>query len=438
MSSPVAFLTAGVDDVVATPVGELCAAELQSFLTDVTRQRDRLDGVLSQAAGQLAAVTGGQVATGDGGVRSVAGWLAEATRTSPAAAGSRLKTSAALRDLPLIVRAVLDGVLTPQQAAVLARLVGRIPRGRLVESQPSLIAVATGRDPVALGAYVAHLIATHCEPALDDTERAAQDKRYLQTRVQDGMVKGRFAVPAADGEALLASIEARAARQGESDTRSAGQRRADALVELAETDLRHGDLPQHGGQRPQLSYVLPADWAARQQQRTDCPTCSRCPEHAPPTFADTVAASLPGHPGIPAEWACATAAWTGPATRTRLETVLCDARISRVVLDTLGQVTGLEALSDTVTAAQRRALAARDGRCVARGCTRPPAMCDAHHLIPLADGGPTTLSNLVKHEYVPSDDVRATPAVPGPCPNPAGRRRPTNICRAPSLAGDDA
>ena len=33
--------------------------------------------------------------------------------------------------------------------------------------------------------------------------------------------------------------------------------------------------------------------------------------------------------------------------------------------------------------------------CVARGCTRPPAMCDAHHLRSRADGGPTTMENLV-------------------------------------------
>jgi hypothetical protein len=99
-------------------------------------------------------------------------------------------------------------------------------------------------------------------------------------------------------------------------------------------------------------------------------------------------------PGIPAEWACATAAWTGPATRSRVEALLCDARISRVLLDEVGQVKGLETLRDTVTPSQRRALAARDGRCTARGCTRPPAMCDAHHLISRADGGPTVLGNL--------------------------------------------
>ncbi|HWG93802.1 MAG TPA: HNH endonuclease signature motif containing protein, partial [Mycobacteriales bacterium] len=78
-----------------------------------------------------------------------------------------------------------------------------------------------------------------------------------------------------------------------------------------------------------------------------------------------------------------------------LEALLCDARLTRVLLDATGQVHSLEILTDTVTASQRRALAARDLGCAARGCTRPPAACDAHHLVEVSRGGATTLSNLV-------------------------------------------
>ena len=396
MSSSVAALPGVVDAVVSTPVTELCVAQLQGDIVVVARERARLDGWLSAACGQLAAATGGRVSTEDGGDRSVAGWLAEATRSSSAGAGSRLRVSVLLRDLPLVVQAVLDGVLTQEQAAVLARLVGKIGLEELRDAQPALVEVAAGRDPAALGRYVSHLLATHCEPQLDADDAAARDGRFLQTeRAADGSVRGRFRLPAGDAEPLLTALEALSRRDGLGDGRTAGQRRADALTELAEQVLRHGQLPEHGGQRPTISYVLPADWAVRQQDRACCPTCRRCPTHRPVSVADTVRGSLPGHPAVPAEWATATAAWTGPATRDRVEALLCDARISRVLLDELGQVTGLQAVRDTVTAAQRRALAARDGRCTARGCTRPPAMCDAHHLVPLAQAGPTALSNLV-------------------------------------------
>jgi HNH endonuclease len=47
-----------------------------------------------------------------------------------------------------------------------------------------------------------------------------------------------------------------------------------------------------------------------------------------------------------------------------------------------------------VTAAQRAALAVRDGGCVFPGCDRPLAWCDAHHLRHWLHGGPTDLANL--------------------------------------------
>jgi HNH endonuclease len=44
--------------------------------------------------------------------------------------------------------------------------------------------------------------------------------------------------------------------------------------------------------------------------------------------------------------------------------------------------------------AQRAALVVRDGGCRFLGCARPLAWCEAHHLVPWLDGGPTDLANL--------------------------------------------
>ena len=91
----------------------------------------------------------------------------------------------------------------------------------------------------------------------------------------------------------------------------------------------------------------------------------------------------------------ATRAWSGPQTRARIEATLCDARISRVLRDAFGQVHSLQTLTDQITTSQRRAVSARDRHCTARGCTRPPAFTDLHHLIHRKDSGTTTTNNPV-------------------------------------------
>ena len=397
MTTTGAALTPLVDALLAQPLEQWDVAELQAAISTVTPLVARLQGWLSVAAGQLEQRTGGSVPDPDGRLRSAAGWLADVQHGTAGSAGSQLRTARLLRELPLVVDAVLDGRLTPAQAGVLTRLVGTIDPAALVESQPDLIAVAAEMDPHQLGMWVAHQIATHCEPALEDEQARAHERRYLLHRQEaDGSVHGRFRLSREDSETLLTALEPLAKRNLTGDDRTAAQRRADALVELAEQVLRHGTLPDAGGLRPQLSYVLPADWAAAQQQYATCTACgSRCPDHQPLGFRNTVAAAVPGAGGVRAEQACATAAWTGPQTRSRIEALLCDARITRVLLTPTGQVSGFEPLRDTITPAQRRSLAARDLGCVARGCTRPPALCDAHHLQHRADGGPTTMQNLV-------------------------------------------
>ena len=416
----------------STDLGRLSVEQLQRHYAELAPLVQRLEGFAGAVLAELNARGGGRVPTDDGRSRSLAGWAADASRDSASAAGRRVQLATLLREgLPRVAAAVLSGDVGLAQGQVLTRLVGRVDAPSLAEAEPALITTAQLMDPVQLAAYVRHQIATWVEPVLDEDERRARDRRYLRTRRQeDGSLWGSFLLPAGDAESLLTALEPLARREHLADPRSSAQRRADALVDLVEQVLRHGQLPDSGGQRPQLTYVLPADWAARQVEERGCGECRRCPRHRAGRFAELVAAGLPGHRTgmaaaagagsrgsttadgvsdsisggsaaageagpVPASHACAVAAWTGPQTRTRIEALLCDARITRVLLDQPGQVRSLQSLGDSVTATQRRALAARDRGCAVRGCTRPPAMCDAHHLTHRADGGATTLDNLV-------------------------------------------
>ncbi len=439
-------LAASVDAVVHTDLTTLTVAGLQAQYAAVAPQVQRLTGFAAAVLAELQGRTGGVLPTDDGGTRPLPGWVAESSGDSASAAGRMLRVATQLeRGLPRVGAAVLDGSLPFVRAEVLTRLVGRIDAGALLEAQDGLVEVARRLDPTALAHWVRHQLATWVEPQVEQDERRAEDARYLKTRPQpDGSVWGSFRLPAGDAEALLTVIEPLARRQGDVDVRSAAQRRADALTEVCEQVLRHGDLPDAGGARPQLSYVVPAGWAARRADEQSCTACRRCSAHAPMTYTDLVQADLPpshrtsAASRLRAQQACATAAWTGPQTRPRIEALLCDARVTRVLLDDLGQVTGMEQITEHVTPAQRRALAARDLGCAARGCTRPPSACDVHHLVAQADGGVHALYNLVllcrRHHVLwhlgklDLDDLRVTwPTSPATESPPRPRERPLTL-----------
>jgi hypothetical protein len=75
--------------------------------------------------------------------------------------------------------------------------------------------------------------------------------------------------------------------------------------------------------------------------------------------------------------------------------MLCDGEVSTVELDERGEVLHLGRATRTVSDAQRRSLAIRDGGCRFTGCDRPHQWCDAHHVEWWERGGRTDVENLV-------------------------------------------
>ncbi len=75
----------------------------------------------------------------------------------------------------------------------------------------------------------------------------------------DGMVAVDGLLGPEAGQSLLAALEPLARPADAQDTRSGGQRRADALAELARRSLEGGRLPQTGGVRPQLTVTVDLD-----------------------------------------------------------------------------------------------------------------------------------------------------------------------------------
>ena len=118
--------------------------------------------------------------------------------------------------------------------------------------------------------------------------------------------------------------------------------------------------------------------------------------------------------------------------------------------DVWGEIFGdnLTPLYETVasrapTAAQRRALIARDGVCV--GCGEPPGECEAHHITPWQRGGKTRVDNLVLvcwrchdlihdhnwHVVTRDGSYGLAPPDPAHPADPAPQRKPKPKPRAP-------
>ena len=142
--------------------------------------------------------------------------------------------------------------------------------------------------------------------------------------------------------------------------RSPAQRRADALVQLAEVSL--------GSTSPRRTrtadVVVDADTLA-----------GRAP-------ADLVAAR-------------SDVSGVGPVARSVIRRMTCDAAVGRVVRQGRSLMIDVGRRTPVVSAAQHRALAHRDGGCGFPGCDRPPEWCDGHHIDHWVDGGRTDLDNLV-------------------------------------------
>jgi hypothetical protein len=80
-----------------------------------------------------------------------------------------------------------------------------------------------------------------------------------------------------------------------------------------------------------------------------------------------------------------------PAAAQRLA---CDATLRYVLVD--GAIPlGATAAEPKVSATLRAALVARDGGCRFPACRQPVDVCENHHVLPRAKGGPTVIDNLV-------------------------------------------
>jgi hypothetical protein len=343
------------------------AIELLAALDASTLDDERIDVLavgVEQARGRLAAAASpvlarwasrGRWATD--GSRSATARLGRELRCSSGSASVALRRARALTTMPIVLEAVVDGRLSLDHVDLFERANEPWRRDLFAEHEAELVESCSGlsyRD----GARVVEYWCQHADPdRADEAARRRRERSRLHASTTfDGMVVLDALLDPVSGAIVTGELdrvtdELRRRDAAEGIVRTAAQRRAAALVEIA---TRSATSPP-GGKRPApLVSVLVGD-----------ETLARLCELS----NGTVLASA------------------------EVEPLLTDALVESIVFD--GPTTVLSVSTRRrFTAAVRRAIEVRDRHCQHRaGCDERPERCDVDHILPWSEGGPTSQFN---------------------------------------------
>jgi Domain of unknown function (DUF222)/HNH endonuclease len=414
-----AALAAARDDLAAQDLDGLPDAVRAGRVLELRRLLDQLEGLwLNELAGVDALGAAG--AEQGQQVGSTAGWLRNRLRMGAGTASSSVRTARALfrGPLPQTAQALTGGAISVAHAQVLASGTQHLPAQVTAEAEPVLVEAARRLDPGRLRRLLGHLLQV-ADPHGADRERERRHGRrgLWLAPTFEGMVAVDGLLEPEAGQTLLAALEPLARPTDATDGRSGPQRHADALGELARRQLEGGRLPQTGGVRPQLLVTVDLDtllgrpnglggetgWAGPLDpeacRRLACDgtltrvlVTRRYPGHHHPGHDPSAQAPLDAHdPNAQAP--------PQPHDPSGMDGLAAQLQAAMILLPPVlggapSQPLEVGRATRVIQAAQRAALAVRDGGCVFPHCARPLAWCDAHHLRHWVHGGPTDLANL--------------------------------------------
>ncbi len=279
-------------------------------------------------------------------------------------AEATVRRALALEQMPEVARAFAEGEVSGSAVDELARAHEVAPEA-FARSEPALVEAAR-----SMGFGELRRVAESWREAADP-ERAVQDEdeRHERRRLDvcpdaNGMVGLHGELDSEDGQGLITAIRAQMDAETRSakgpDARTPTQRRADALGEICRQWLSSRDRPTVGGERPHVVVTMDLETLVEEggSERSELQD-------------------------------------TGSITPETARRLACDAEITRVITGPGSEPLELGRKTKVVPPGLRRAVSVRDRGCRFPGCGRPPGWCDAHHVRHWADGGETSLDNLV-------------------------------------------
>lgn len=298
------------------------------------------------------------------GFRSPTDWLAVTTGESVGRCRTWIRWAERLPHLPVVREAFAAGELSESALGV------------LIDAWHLDVADTYARDEQLLVSWVTSLpyrdvklvIDTwrrHADPDRQDrTAREQFERRALHvSSLWDGM--GQLdGLLDPEGLALVREAIRVFSPRCDDDTRTAAQRRADGLVNLARTALTHTEsIPGTRRRRPKVIATIAL---------TDLTADGNGAGGRLDTDLDSTTVSS-----------------------NQIRRMCCDAGIHRYVADPQGTVVDFGHTRRTVSDSQFDTLVIRDHGCRWPGCHIPAGGCDAHHADHWLDDGPTTNDNLI-------------------------------------------
>ncbi len=213
------------------------------------------------------------------------------------------------------------------------------------------------------------------------------NNRYLSIQSDIfGGAKGSFKLDAAGAAVVAEALETKPdPANSVAPQRTAGQRRADRLVELAEF-VNSGTTPNPGSGGDGSEPTGARRAGSNVDVLLDLPTLLGIPFDLDNHRTDTGEV----------DWTSIqqTFTATGSAPRPVLAQFFCDASYRQLITSGPRIVLDYNKATPDIPRALRRAIQRRDRCCQFAGCDRKWQWCDVHHLVPVEQGGPTNEQNL--------------------------------------------
>ena len=238
--------------------------ELEQLPAWIARQSDKACGPVAsellEFADRSQAISAGAVrrfeksgAWAEDGSLSMVSWLRHHGKLSGGAAMERVAIARQLEQLPETAKAFQRGDLGYEHVAIMTRTAEHVGVAAVQQAEAQLLAQAQSHDPGQFAGVAREFEhRTDAEAALHEANRAYK-RRYLHlSEPKDGLVHLDGLLDAEGGALLKTALDRLMPPPSRDDDRTAGQRRADAMVDLARTALDGGRLGSTGGQRPHL------------------------------------------------------------------------------------------------------------------------------------------------------------------------------------------